>query len=290
MINKKAAHEDGMYPLFSSRGTRWDGLVVEKLQTLSADRPRSIEVYEPRAGYILSRTELRWAARGIRHKVMLKPDIALFFKEGYRLDDWRADTSHYDCVCVKLEREKIAALVHDDVRSTRIDFLEQVTSNDDQMIGMINAMYAEARAGSPAGALFSQSISIALLAHLYDRYDRTSAARRLEGRLSARQDEIITRYVSEHIGDDMSIAELAGLLNLSPAYFSKAFAKTRGVTPHRFILNARIVFAMEKLRQPSAPSLAELASSLGFANQGHFGDVFRKIVGCSPSEFRKRSK
>ena len=163
-------------------------------------------------------------------------------------------------------------------------------SNDDQMIGMVNAMYAEARAGSPAGALFSQSISIAFLTHLYDRYDRTGAVRRLEGRLSPRQDEIITRYVKEHIGSDMSIAELAGLVNLSPAYFCKAFSKTRGVTPHRFILNERIVIAMERLRQPSAPPLSELASSLGFANQAHFSNVFRKIVGRSPSEFRSRSK
>jgi AraC-like DNA-binding protein len=94
--------------------------------------------------------------------------------------------------------------------------------------------------------------------------------------------------VREHIGDSLSIAELANLLQLSPAYFCKAFSKTHGVTPHRFVLNQRIVIAMEKLRQTSAPPITELARALGFAGKQHFSNVFRKLVGCPPSEFRNR--
>jgi AraC family transcriptional regulator len=115
--------------------------------------------------------------------------------------------------------------------------------------------------------------------------------RRLEGRrLSPRQDEIVSRYVREHIGDSLSIVELSTLLQLSPANFCKAFSKTHGVTPHRFVLNQRIMIAMEKLRQPSAPPFAELARALGFANQAHFSNVFRKLVGRSPLQFRNRAK
>jgi AraC family transcriptional regulator len=92
--------------------------------------------------------------------------------------------------------------------------------------------------------------------------------------------------VREHIGDGLSIAELANLLQLSPAYFCKALSKTHGVTPHRFVLNQRIVIVMEALRQPSAPPIAELAHALGFADQAHFSNVFRKLVGHSSSKFR----
>ena len=38
-IKTKLPEGDGFHPLFSSRGTRWDGLVVEKLRKLSADCP-----------------------------------------------------------------------------------------------------------------------------------------------------------------------------------------------------------------------------------------------------------
>jgi AraC family transcriptional regulator len=282
--------ESEFRPLFSTRGTRWAGLVVEKARQLSANRPHIVETAEPRAGYVLCKTELKWAARGTRYKGVLRPGISVFLNEGYRLDELTAKQSFYDAIFVRLEREKIAELMRDDVRSSRVDFLDHVMSNDDQMIGMLNAMFAEAHAGNPAGSLFSESISIALLTHVYDRYDRTGSVRRLEGRLSPRQTEIIGQYIRDHIGCDLSIGELANLLHLSPAYFCKAFSRTQGVTPHRFVLNERIVIAIEKLRQPLAPPLAELASSLGFANQAHFSNVFRKIVGCSPSEFRSRAR
>jgi AraC family transcriptional regulator len=154
--------------------------------------------------------------------------------EGYRFDEMIAAIPEYEALYVRLEQAKIAELLHDDVRPSKVDFLENVTTNDEQAVGMINAMYAEARAGGPAGALYSESISVALLAHLYDRYDRAGAARRLEGRLSPRQVEIVNRYVTVHIGSDLSVVELAGLLQLSPAYFSKAFSQTCGVTASSF--------------------------------------------------------
>jgi AraC family transcriptional regulator len=273
--------------LFSSRGTRWQGFVVEKVRRWPADfGPCAFDASEPRASYLLTKTEISWETRGTRHKRLFTPEMAVFLNKGYRLDELTAQADYYDAVSTQLERKKIDEMIHDDVRSSRVDFLEHVISNDGQMIGMLSAMLAEASAGSPAGALFSQSISIAFLTHILDRYDRARSARRLQGRLSPRQDKIIIQYVRERIGCDMSITELASVLQLSPAYFCKAFSKSHGVTPHRFILNQRIGVAMERLRQPSPPPLADLASSLGFADRTHFSQVFRKIVGRSPSEFR----
>jgi AraC family transcriptional regulator len=195
-----------------------------------------------------------------------------------------------DSINVQLEESKLSELQHDDIRASRVDFMEHVISRDEQVAGMLSAMLAEARAGNPAGDLFSQSISLALLAHLHDRYDRSKAAHRAEGRLPQRQIDIVSRYVREHIDSDLSIVGLANLLELSPAYFCKTFSKTLGVTPHRFVLNERIGIARQRLRQPSPPPLAEIARKLGFADQAHFSNVFRKLVGCSPSEFRREGK
>jgi AraC family transcriptional regulator len=273
--------------LFSSRGTRWQGFVVEKVCRWPADFcPCALETSEPRASYLLTKTELSWKTRGTPYKRLFTPDVAVFLNEGYRLDEFRAQADYYEAVSAHLERKRIDEMMHDDVRSRSVSFFDLVISNDGQMIGMLSAMLAEASAGSPAGALFAQSISIAFLTHIFDRYDCARAARRLQGRLSPRQDKIILHYVREHIGCDMNITELAGVLHLSPAYFCKAFSKSHGVTPHRFILNQRIGIAMERLRQPSPPAFADLASSLGFADRTHFSQVFRKIAGRSPSEFR----
>ena len=266
------------------RGTSWAGLAIESTRVLAGQAVR-IDNAEHRIASILSTAEMTWTARGGRHKCQFRPGSSVFLKEGYRLDGLAAS----ECVVgisVLLQGGKIAELTHDEICTSRVDLLDHVIAADDQSVGIINSMFAEARVGSPAGDLFSQSASLALLIHVYDRYDRSRAAKRIKGRLRQRQIEIIERYVKDNIADDLSIVELAGILRLSPAYFCRAFSKTVGVSPHRFILNRRIAIARQRLQQGSAPSLAELADALGFGNPAHFSSVFRQLVGCSPSEFR----
>jgi AraC family transcriptional regulator len=284
---ERSNEQSGLVTLFSSRGTIWGGLPVE-LHRMHPGSPRGVDATEHRVAAVLSTTEVAWTARGTHHRAQCRPGTSVFLKKRYQFDEliFRERT---DLIRVLLEDGKVSELLHDDVCSSRVDFLEHAITTDDQLVGIVNAMYAEARAGSPAGDLFSRAISVALLAHVYDRYDRSGGAR-LEGRLSPRQVETVSRYVKEHIECALSIVELAGLLQLSPAYFCRAFSKTLGVTPHRFVLNERIAIARQRLRQTSAPPIAELASAVGFATQPHFSVVFRKLVGCSPSEFRKRSK
>jgi AraC family transcriptional regulator len=285
---ERSNEQSGLVTLFSSRGTIWGGLPVE-LHRMHPGSPRGVDATEHRVAAVLSTTEVAWTARGTHHRAQCRPGTSVFLKKRYQFDEliFRERT---DLIRVLLEDGKVSELLHDDVCSPRVDFLEHVITTDDQLAGIVNAMYAEARAGSPAGDLFSRAISVALLAHVYDRYDRSRAASRLEGRLSRRQVETVSRYVREHIGCALSIVELAGLLQLSPAYFCRAFSKTLGVTPHRFVLNERIAIARQRLHQTSTPPMAELAHALGFATQAHFSVVFQKLVGCSPSEFRRRVK
>jgi AraC family transcriptional regulator len=282
------AHEQGaLLTLFSSCGGRWGGLPIELIRMPPG--PYSVDPTEHRVYTILSTTEVTWTDSGTHHRAQWRPGTSIFLRERHQVNGF-VSAKGYDLIRVLLEDGKVSELLHDDVCSPRVDFLEHVITTDDQLAGIVNAMYAEARAGSPAGDLFSRAISVALLAHVYDRYDRSRAASRLEGRLSRRQVETVSRYVREHIGCALSIVELAGLLQLSPAYFCRAFSKTVGVTPHRFVLNERIAIARQRLHQTSTPPMAELAHALGFATQAHFSVVFQKLVGCSPSEFRRRVK
>ena len=248
-----------------------------------------VDIAEHRIASILSTAEMTWTSRGGHHKCKFRAGSSVFLKKGYRLDNFAASACVVG-ISVLLQGNTIAELTYDDLCTSRVDLLDHVIAADEQSVGIINSMYAEARAGSPAGNLFSQSASVALLTHVYDRYDRSRAADRIKGRLTRRQIEIVDRYVRDNIGKDLSIVELAGILQLSPAYFCRAFSKTVGVSPHRFILNRRISIARQRLQQGSAPSLAELADDLGFGNHAHFSSVFRQLVGCSPSEFRRQGR
>lgn len=280
--------ERGYKTIFSSSGTRWNGLSVELGFQSQPELPFSIEEPQSRIYRVLSTTDIAWSARGAHHKERWRAGTTIFLRERYRLDD--IFTKGTQTINVELEKRKVLKLLNDDARASSVDFIEHVITSDEQVAGILGAMLAEARAGNPAGDLFAESISVALLVHLYDRYDRSRAAFRLEGRLSQRQIDIVSRYVRDNIAEDLSIVGLAQLLRLSPAHFCKAFSRTLGVTPHRFVLNERISIARQQLRRPLPPPLVELARKLGFADQAHFSNVFRKLVGCSPSAFRRQAK
>lgn len=270
-------------PVFSSRGTKWSGLPIDVRRARAGERI-TFELAEHHIGNVSTSTETAWSSRGEKFRQKWRVGTSIFVKKGFRIDDHV--TIGYEAVSVALEAPLVAALLHDDFNFSQVDFLEHVITIDEQLSGLLGAMLAEARGGNPAGDLFSQSISLALLAHLYERYSRSGAAMRA-GRLSTAQVATITRHVRDNIGAALSVAELAGLLQLSPAYFCRAFSKTLGVTPHRFVMNERVQAARTALRRGGVSSHADLAASLGFANRAHFSSVFRRLAGCSPTDFQK---
>jgi AraC-like DNA-binding protein len=78
------------------------------------------------------------------------------------------------------------------------------------------------------------------------------------------------------------MAQIAGV---SPNHFVLLFTKATGLTPHQYVLRARIASAKLHLKD-EALSIAEVSKLTGFRTQGHFTKVFRKIVGVTPREFR----
>jgi AraC family transcriptional regulator len=75
---------------------------------------------------------------------------------------------------------------------------------------------------------------------------------------------------------------------ISPFYFCREFKKTMGISPYGYIVQQRIDRAKTLLKNPSV-SVTEVATQLLFATPSHFTATFRKLVGCTPSEFRLRS-
>jgi AraC family transcriptional regulator len=95
----------------------------------------------------------------------------------------------------------------------------------------------------------------------------------------------ICEYIRAHLASDIGVAELAGLVNLSPHYFSMLFKHAFGVPPHQFVLQERITAAQRLLASGRMP-ICELAINLGFADQSHFSRAFRKVTGMTPRRYR----
>lgn len=109
----------------------------------------------------------------------------------------------------------------------------------------------------------------------------------LRGALAPWQVRCATDLMIERMGEDISLSEPARACGLSVSYFSRAFKRSVGLPPHRWLLLQRVLRAKELLRVPDRP-LADIAAACGFADQSHFTRVFTQITGASPSAWRKQ--
>lgn len=147
-----------------------------------------------------------------------------------------------------------------------------------------------AKEAHPVDATYAESLAM-LAAIEIDRLQRDATPHRPQdrGRLTASQERMIREAIAEGDASNLSLSDLASLAKLSRFHFARAFKKTFGMPPYQFILRNRIEQAKIALEKDEI-SLADLAKSLGFGSQSRFSEVFRKVTGLSPAQYRRRHR
>jgi len=158
---------------------------------------------------------------------------------------------------------------------------------DRRLSGMVAAVHAEMVAGFPSGRLFLDSVEQAMAVTLVNGHAvRHRPVRLYRGGLGSTRLRRIRELVHAKMEDDLSLDEMAESVGLSTAHFARMFRKSTGETPHQFVLRQRLERAKAMLRAPDARVL-DVAVACGFKTQQHFAQVFRDILGVSPTEFRQ---
>jgi AraC family transcriptional regulator len=87
-------------------------------------------------------------------------------------------------------------------------------------------------------------------------------------------------------GCDLSLQALANESGYSRVHFVRMFKAATGYSPHNYLLNLRLERARELLKNPSI-SLIDVALDCGFSSHSHLSRLFHKIVGVTPSAYRR---
>jgi AraC-like DNA-binding protein len=95
----------------------------------------------------------------------------------------------------------------------------------------------------------------------------------------------VMAYVDARIGGPISLDDLANVAAVSRFHFHRQFRKSVGVTPHEYVLRARIERA-KGLLTASDLTVGEVSGAVGFADQSHFSNIFRKLTAMTPRGFR----
>lgn len=103
------------------------------------------------------------------------------------------------------------------------------------------------------------------------------------------ENDLITRtisYISDHIGERLSIEEITNALYVSKSHLSKLFTNTLGITIYQYIIKKRLFLAKQELL--AGVSAETVSESYGFGNYSSFYRAFVKEFGSSPTEYVKK--
>lgn len=140
------------------------------------------------------------------------------------------------------------------------------------------------------GSLALDQFSLILGAHVLKTYaglPSLEATRR--GGLAPWQQRRATEMIRERLDGAVKLRDMAHACGLSVSHFARAFHKSFGMSPYRWLLERRIDGAKVLLATSELP-IAHVASQSGFSDQATFTRAFGRIVGDSPGRWRRAAK
>jgi AraC family transcriptional regulator len=106
------------------------------------------------------------------------------------------------------------------------------------------------------------------------------------GGLLAWQLNRVVDYIETHLTEKMMATELADVINVSVGQLIRAFKVSIGVPPFRYIARRRVELACTMMSTTREP-LSQIATACGMSDQAHLCKVFRRMIGTSPSAWRR---
>jgi len=151
---------------------------------------------------------------------------------------------------------------------------------------LARALIGADQLGGAYGRLYADGVSLAIVARLASARPSWPQERPKVTELARWRLKRAIDYVEVHLGDAVSLADLAAAAGLTRMHFAAQFRASTGVRPHEYLLRRRIERAQEMLGGTGL-SLVQIALAVGFQTQSHFTAVFKRYVGQPPHAWRQ---
>ena len=192
-----------------------------------------------------------------------------------------------ECLTMLLDPVLLVRIAMESSHARQVE-LKAVGNIDDPFIWQIGlALLGESRSVAPMGRLYAESLANTLAFHLLKNY--TVSGHRTPnfvGGLAGNKLRRATEFINANLSDDVTLAEIADTVELSPCHFPRAFKRTTGLTPQQYLMQRRVELAKRLLAKDELP-IIEVSAQVGFKNQSHFTTFFRRLTSMTPKAWRE---
>lgn len=147
----------------------------------------------------------------------------------------------------------------------------------------------------PAGyELLSKAYLLQIWKLLYDQLPvKSSDSSKLSARTvnqDAHRVKQAMLYIQEHFMESVTLDDIAGSILVSKSECCRCFRRATGLSPIEYLMKYRIMEAARHMQRKTHESISEIAGAVGFNNTSYFNKIFKKYIGCTPTEYRKALK
>jgi AraC family transcriptional regulator len=197
----------------------------------------------------------------------------------------------YTELSIRLPRKLIDEIAHQsDLDPGQVELREQFHLRDPRLRHVSLALKAEFEAGFPNGRLFSESLANALGVLLIHQHSNVSpTVNSLAPKISAGRLRRVLSFIDDNIGNNLSLADVVGVIGLSISHCKTVFRNTMGTPIHQYVLLRRVERARYLLNE-GKHSITEVALMTGFSSPSHLAFHVRRAFGVTPHELLKARK
>lgn len=276
-----------LVPILSSQAQGWENIIVEQFQPPPSETschygdedaiclslaPRPVRYLQIKGGKT-------WRGLCGKGDIAITPAKTPFFAR------WDRD-DHY--LQIRIASRFIQTVAREiGMNPDRLELLSEFRTRDPQIESLGMLLLSVLKQENLGGRLYIESLTNVLTVHLLRQYSAPRPGLPIyQGGLSERQLLQVLEYINEHLHEDIKLADLAQLLDISQFHFSHLFKRSIGAAPYQYVIQQRVERAKQLLKQ-SDRSIMDIAFLCGFNSHSHLSKQFRQVTGISPKAYRE---
>ncbi|MTI99644.1 MAG: helix-turn-helix transcriptional regulator [Marinobacter adhaerens] len=164
--------------------------------------------------------------------------------------------------------------------------LSELYHAEDAVLAQAGKLLALSDWQAPGQTMAMDHLAQWLLLQVVSRHSSVRhALPEVTGQLSLRYRRMLQERIHAHLGQSLTLGDMAGWVNLSPFHFARLFRATFGCAPYQYVQEQRLILARDRLRN-SKEKITAIALSSGFNDSSQFSRAFKSRFGITPSAYR----
>ncbi|MGB3240166.1 MAG: helix-turn-helix domain-containing protein [Geitlerinemataceae cyanobacterium] len=196
------------------------------------------------------------------------------------------------CLQIRLTTQFMQSVARETLEQDcdRLELMPEFQTRNPQIESISMMLLSELQQKASGSSLYIDSLTNILAVNLLRQHATIKAHCPIyEGGLPQHQLLHILDYIDAHLAQDIKLADLARLLDMSQFHFSRLFKQSIGISPYQYLIQQRVERAKQLLKQTDR-FITNIALECGFNSHSHLSKQFRQFTGMTPKAYRRNGE